>query len=438
MYYIVGFFILLFIISLFHNKEYNSRNYFLAGGNNSVITVTFSLLATILGASSTIGLVGLAYKTGLAASLWLILGAIGLFILGLIYPQFNFGTQNYTITEYLQLHYGSKVKRILGLIIFLSWIGVISAQFLALARLFSFYFPEINIKFLLLFATLVVTLYTGFGGQRAVVFTDSLQFIFFLGGLSILLIKIFGKQIPDLQPEYLRFPCNKYFKISDFIYFSLVLIPVYIVGPDIHSRLFCNSSINDRRKALIITGITLIPIGLLLAFLGIFAHSQYGNINSDEILYRLSKDFLPANILFYIFVIAVVCLILSSADTCLLTSATIFIRDILGIRKKEIFFVRMAVTVVGLISFLFALYFKQIINLLLFSYSIYAVSVFIPFMVIPFKEKFNISVTRIQNSMLIAGVIAVISNILNFKWGVMLGYLLSAMIIFTPDFNSQK
>ncbi len=436
--YIIGFFILLFIISFFHNKEYNSKDYFLAGGEKSVISVTFSLLATILGASSTIGLVGLAYKMGLVASLWLILGAIGLFILGLIYPQFNFGTQNYTITEYLQLHYGSKVKRILGLIIFLSWIGVISAQFLALARLFSFYFPEINIKFLLLFATLVVILYTSFGGQRAVVFTDCIQFIFFLVGLSILLIKIFGKQIPNLQSEYLRFPCNKYFKISDFIYFLLVLIPVYIVGPDIHSRLFCNFSINGRRKALIITGAILIPIGLLLAFLGIFAHSQYGNINPDEILYRLSKNFLPANILFYIFVIAVVCLILSSADTCLLTSATIFIRDILGMREKEIFFVRMAVTVVGLISFLLALYFKQIINLLLFSYSIYAVSIFIPFMVIPFKERFNISVTRIQTSMLLAGISVVISNILNFKWGVMLGYLLSATIIFTPDFRFQK
>ncbi len=438
MYYIAGFFILLFLISFSHNKEYNSRNYFLAGGEKSVISVIFSLLATILGASSTIGLVGLAYKTGLAASLWLILGAIGLFILGLIYPQFNFGTENYTITEYLHLHYGLKVKKILGLIIFLSWIGVISAQFLALARLFSFYFPDANIKFLLLFATLVVTLYTGFGGQGAVVFTDSLQFIFFLGGLSILFIKIFGKQIPDLQLEYLHFPCNKYFKISDFIYFLLILIPVYIVGPDIHSRLFCNSSINGRRKALIITGTILIPIGLLLAFLGIFAHSQYGNINPDEILYYLGKDFLSLNILFYVFVIALVSIILSSADTCLLTSATIFIRDILGIRKKDIFFVRIAVTVVGLISFLFALYFKQIINLLLFSYSIYAVSVFIPFMVIPLKEKFNISVTRIQTSMVIAGITVLISNILNFKWGVMLGYLLSAIIIFTPEVNFQK
>lgn len=438
MYYIAGFFILLFLISFFHLKEYNSRNYFLAGGEKSVISVTFSLLATILGASSTIGLVGLAYKMGLAASLWLILGTLGLWGLALIYPRFNFGTQNYTITEYLQLHYGSKVKKILALIIFLSWIGVISAQFLALARLFSFYFPEVNIKFLLLFATLVVTLYTGFGGQRAVVFTDSLQFVLFLAGLSILSVKIFGKQISDLQPEYLQFPCSKYFRISDFLYFSLVLIPVYIVGPDIHSRLFCNSSIKGRRKALIITGAILIPIGLLLAFLGIFAHSQYGNINPDEILYYLSKDFLPANILFYIFVIALVSLIISSADTCLLTSATIFIRDILGIRKKEIFFVRMAVIVVGFSSFLLAFYFKRIIHLLLFSYSIYAVSVFVPFVVIPFKERLNISVARIQTSMVIAGITAVLSNLLNFKWGVMLSYLLSAIIIFTPGVSSQK
>ena len=50
-------------------------------------------------------------------------------------------------------------------------------------------------------------------------------------------------------PEYLHLPLNSYFKFQDFIYFLIILSSVYLIGPDIHSRLFCTSSIKVRKKA---------------------------------------------------------------------------------------------------------------------------------------------------------------------------------------------
>jgi iron complex outermembrane receptor protein len=422
-------------------KKNSPYEYFLASGKGSLIGITFSLLATILGASSTIGLVGLAYRIGLPASLWLTLGCIGLFILYFIYPRFEFGAANYTVIEYLGNSYPG-TRKTLALIVFISWVGVISAQFLALARLFKFYFPESDLLLLLTVSAGMVILYTSWGGQRAVLITDNIQFLLFFIGILILSGRVFGDGIktgilPALD-VYLRFPCNKYFSFWDFVYFSLILIPVYIIGPDIHSRLFCSSSIKIRRKALVITASGLVMVGFILTILGIFAHVLDLQFQPDEVLYQLSLKFLTVKVVLYLFLISLISMLFSSADTCLLTSATIFVRDFLNLRTEQVFYTRIIIVVVGFMSVLLAFCFNHIINLLLFSYSVYSAGVLIPFLIIPFKEKLGISDKNVKKSLLVVGPFAFITGLLNFKPGIFLAYLLSAIIIFYSRFNPRK
>jgi len=77
------------------------KDFYLAGRDISAAKLTFSLLATIIGASSSIGLMGFALSIGIPATLWLVFGSLGLFFLGLIYSKFLLQEQSYTIAEFL-------------------------------------------------------------------------------------------------------------------------------------------------------------------------------------------------------------------------------------------------------------------------------------------------------------------------------------------------
>jgi len=76
------------------------RDFYLAGRDISLTQLVFSLLATIIGASSTIGLMSFAYNVGLPAALWIIFGSLGLFLLSLSYSGFFSTEDNYTIPEF--------------------------------------------------------------------------------------------------------------------------------------------------------------------------------------------------------------------------------------------------------------------------------------------------------------------------------------------------
>ena len=61
-----------------------------------------SLFATIIGGSSTIGMAGLGFKQGLVGAWWLLVGAIGLFLLGLFLAEKVRGYAVFTLPEILE------------------------------------------------------------------------------------------------------------------------------------------------------------------------------------------------------------------------------------------------------------------------------------------------------------------------------------------------
>lgn len=62
-------------------SERSWNDFFLAGRGLGTLHLTRSLVATIMGASSTIGLVGLGYSRGLPGAWWLLSGTLGLLVL---------------------------------------------------------------------------------------------------------------------------------------------------------------------------------------------------------------------------------------------------------------------------------------------------------------------------------------------------------------------
>jgi len=428
---LLGFYLIfLFTISFFVRKK-GEVGYYLAGAKLSPLKGTLSLSATIIGASSTIGLVDLSYKVGLPASLWLIMGGLGLLLLSHIYNKYFQGKIIFTLPEYLGSIYGKEFEKALSFIILISWIGVISAQLLALSYVFSVFIGT-DFKSILFLCTSILILYTSLGGQPAVILTDVLQFILLFIGILLLVIQLLTKvDTTSIPVEYFRFPLNNYFKLKDLLYFLFVLIPVYIIGPDIHSRLFCLSDVYTRKKVLKFSAFCLVVMGFLISLIGIFAHAFINNGIESKLLLMLVKELFPIGFLIHLIFISLLSALFSSADTCLMTSSTILIRDLFNLKgEKAIAFNRLAIVIIGLGSYFIAVNLQGIIEALLLSYSIYTAGVLIPFLLIPFKSKFRIKDRAIILSSLIGGLSALFLNLLRLKYLVFMPYLLSLSIAF--------
>ena len=76
------------VISFLDFKKIKSFNeYSVAGRNQSTFAVTMTLLATVLGASTTIGIADTVYQIGFPGIWWLIFGAVGLFLQSIIISE---------------------------------------------------------------------------------------------------------------------------------------------------------------------------------------------------------------------------------------------------------------------------------------------------------------------------------------------------------------
>ena len=409
------------------------RDFYLAGKDVSVSRLVFSLLATIIGASSTIGLMGFTLSIGMPATLWIIFGSLGLFLLSLVYSKFFFEDNSYTIAEFLGNRYGFGVKKITSWVVFLSWIGIIAAQLIALRKLIDIFIPEVSSTVVLIFIILFLGLYTAIGGQRAVIITDRVQFLFFLLGflaINIVLIKQGGFSFLYKNPDYLKFPINSNFSIWEFVYLALILIPIYITGPDMHSRIFCARDKRTIKRALNITALALLPLSVLIVAPAMMLYNIHGASSDSNILVLLFDSLFSHSYVTLLFLTAIICAILSSTDSCLMTSSTIFTRDILNRDKdNSITCVRFTIFSIVIIAFILSLYFKDIIQMLKSSYSIYTSSVFIPFILIPFKAKLKLKNNTIFISMIISGAVGGVSAVLGFKSGMLYAYLLSGLTI---------
>ena len=92
------------------------------------LPVAASLVATIFGASSTVGIIGLGYSRGLTGAWWSLVGGLALFPFSFFLAARVRGLGVYTLPDILHRAYGRKVSVVGGGVIALAWCGVVAAQ----------------------------------------------------------------------------------------------------------------------------------------------------------------------------------------------------------------------------------------------------------------------------------------------------------------------
>jgi len=426
--FLIIYFIILIALGLYSFfRIKKSDDFYIAGGNNNIIGVSGSLLATILGSAAILGTVNLSFTKGWASSWWILCGVIGLLIL-LPLSKLVKRYGKFTLPQMLGDFYGKPAEIGSSIIIPFAWIGIVAAQIIGSAKiLYSFF--SLPYHYGVIISGIVFICYTILGGQISIIKTDVVQILFIISGLIVMMIfslNILNYNIGNLTE--LKFPFNEAFKPFDLVILFLTLSTTYFVGPDIYSRLFCAKDEKTAFKSVLIAIIILIPLAFGISFLGVYARSVLNiDIKNTTALLVLAHNILPVWAV-GLMTAALLSAVMSSADTTLLTASTIISELFTDIsQKKSIIITRIFIFVIGALSILIALIFKSIIGTLLLSLTIFSGAFIVPVIAGLFKYRVN----KLQSllAMILGGTVALLGKIINIFFKINNGKIIENVII---------
>ncbi|MCC7492779.1 MAG: sodium:solute symporter family protein [Fimbriimonadaceae bacterium] len=343
-----------------------------------------SLLATILGASATLGLAGRAATVGLPAAWWLLAGCAGLLLLaGWVAPRLR-AYQVYTLPELLAAQYGSAgLRRLAGAVIVVAWLGVTAAQLVGTAQVLHQVAGGAAEVWTAVAAAVLIA-YTVLGGQWAVLRTDAWQLLVMLLGFGVALLLAWGRVggwdglQGALPAELLRFPVNRHLPAGQVAGWLLLVGLPYAAGPDMVGRLLCARDLRAARQAALGAALGLLPAAFVVALLGLLAVALDPTAPSRQALLTVLVTGLPAWAAGWL-AAALLAALMSSAATCLLTTATILVRDLARCpAERAVQRTRQAVLLVGLLALAVALGVDDIIGALLWAYGVYSGGLALP------------------------------------------------------------
>ena len=360
-------------------------DYSAAGKRQGLFPVVMTLLATVLGASTTIGITDTVCKIGFPGIWWLAFGAVGLLLQSLLISERVRKIDAVTLPDLAGKTVGRSAQVLIAVVIVISWVGVIAGQLVAMNSLITFALGRSS-RLAFAVVSLIVIAYTMTGGQMSVVRTDKIQLVIILAGIVLcagfLYLMKGGDTAGIAQGVELL---NASYGPSNLFMQFFVIGGVYFLGPDIMSRNFISRDGRTARQSALIAGIVLLAFAFLITMTGMWLRV---NVAPEELagksalLYAVSLLPRPLAV---VLLFALLSAILSSTDTCIINASSIFVNDIL--RKKSVAPVRITVLVMGLLALALALLGKgDILGLLTGAYSVYTPGVIFPLAVAIFAH----------------------------------------------------
>ena len=429
-------------------KVRGADDFFVAGRRGSSWLITGSLVATIVGGSATVGMAGLGFTRGLTGAWWLLVGCIGLVVLGLFFAEKVRGFGLYTLPELVEKQYDRRSALAGSVLIVVAWVGIIAAQIVASGTILSVLGIGSPVLWMVI-STVVFVVYSVLGGQYAVIRTDVFQigtiFAGIFGGLALLLSRLGGLAglKASLSPEQFAFPLSPQFGGMELTSLLLLVGLTYVVGPDMYSRLFCARSGKTARTSVFWAALLIVPFAFAITLMGMGASALFPQISPEQALPMVVKEVLPT-ILGGVVLAALLCAIMSSADTTLLTASTILTVDILKRFKpslsegETLYLSRWGIVGLGTASLILALTIKGVISALLFAYTIYTCGLILPVIAGFHKSKLRVTSLGALVAIIGGGSAALISKILDIKYLDLGGLLISVSLLFIVSFVDNK
>ena len=326
----------------FFKKNKDAEDYYVGGRQISSWHVGLSVVATDVGGGFSIGLGGRGYTMGLSGSWLLFTGLIGAWLSAVfIIPKIKGLDEKHgfmTYPDFLKFRFNKRVAIMAALISGIGYLGFTGGQILAGAKLFASAVLDgpvwgiDPVTFSLYSIGFIILAYTVLGGLKAVIYTDTVQWIILLIGLiffaipfAIIEIGGFSALAAKLPKGYLSLTNITW---STFVNWMVTIIPIWLVGMTLYQRIYACKNIKEAKRAWYIAGFFEYPIMASAGvFLGMCSRVLFTGIDPELGLPMLIKTILPVGVT-GIVVAAYFSAVMSTADSCLMAASGNFVNDL--------------------------------------------------------------------------------------------------------------
>lgn len=385
----------------FLRKNKEQDDYFVGGRNIGPWHIGLSVVATDVGGGFSVGLGGLGFVMGMSGSWMLFTGLLGAWLAAVyLIPKVksNPAFKNfYTLPQIFKYLFDERVGIMAALICFIGYLGFTSSQLLAGAKLASGTIQGLSLPLALIIMGVIAVVYTTIGGLKAVIYTDTVQWIILLLGFILIGLPYSYFYVGGWEAIESSLPSEMFsltnLRWQDFFNWCITILPIWFVGMTLYQRIFACIDEKSAKKAWYIAGFFEWPImafmGVTLGVLARVAFEQGLLVGAEEGmdpemgLPILLSTVLPVGLM-GLMMSAYFSAVLSTADSCLMAASGNLSTDIFGrwLKNKPqhlvMRFSQMFTMAIGIIALGIALQMTNVLDLMLYSYAFMVSGLLIP------------------------------------------------------------
>lgn len=323
----------------------STTDYALAGRSLPLIMVITATFATWFGSETVLGLPGQFIKNGLEGVVEEPVGSsMALILVGMFFAKKLYRMSLLTVGDFYRRRYGVSVELCCSIFVVLSYLGWVAAQVAALGLVIHLLTEGyVSVSNAMIVGTIVVLIYTVFGGMWSVALTDFFQMIIIVVGLCI--VAYFASSLAGgvhkvsqyaVSHDLFRFfPENSFKAWAFWISAAITMMIGSIPQQDVFQRVMSAKSEKIACIGPIIGGsfylvFASIPMFIVIAASVAVPDMAAGMMETDpqQILPTFIKEYMPLwlRILFFG---AVLSAVMSTASATMLAPTTTFVENVL-------------------------------------------------------------------------------------------------------------
>ncbi|MBS9778861.1 MAG: sodium:solute symporter family protein [Campylobacteraceae bacterium] len=397
---VIAYLILMVLVGVYSSKRVsNNEDFMVAGRNLGPVLMAGTLAATEIGGGSSLGVVAKSYGTwGLGASWYIITMGIAFVVLSFVAPKLRTAEVK-TVPEYFRRRYGKSAGLITAVIMIMPLIGLTAVQFIASATIVSVMLG-LDFATSVTIVAIVVTVYSILGGLLAVALTDFIQVFLIVVGMA-LAIPFSLDLAGGMSNVIANVPKETMSMFSGIDVPTVIgLIIMYIASFTVGQEAVCRFYAARDEKAAVQGSIISAFINFIYAFIPtILGIITLALINMDKLdgalilkdgakyaLPHLAMATMPAVIVGLLFA-GIISATMSSADSDLLGAGSIFGNDIYKVyinkdatQEQIMKITKIVMLIVAFFGWVIAISnTKNIIGILMFSFTLRAAGAFFPY-----------------------------------------------------------
>ncbi len=397
---IAAYMIFIFAKGVSKVKEIETTDDFLVAGRNVGWMFLFCTMgATVIGGGASIGAIGRTYDWGLLMVLVSSGWYIHFIFSGLVVaPQFR-EARLYTVAGFFGHRFGEGARFVALLLSLLFSVFIVAAQMAAFGSVLAAILPQFTdstlvLRLAILIGGTMVVIYSTAGGLKAVIQTDVYQFIILFIGFCITVVfclpdvlNINAETVAKLPAAFFSPHGGKGWVMLITTFLAFLLGETF--APGYATRYCVGKNIRETRFGIAGVGVFLaFTFPIILFVIALYARIHFPDIDPQQALPMVIRQ-LNNPVVAGLIVGALLMAVMSSADSALNSSTAIFVKDLfehqLGWEDSEkrplLKIARICSSSLGVVAMLIAILWSDIIQLLLFTYHVWAPAVILPVVV---------------------------------------------------------